>query len=506
MNELEAIPIRDTEGAENPFLSPDGQWVGFFANGDLMKVSLAGGAAVEVSGATGFQGAWGSDDMLVLGGPAGGLFRVSADGGSEPQQLTTPQSADRAHFAPHFLPGDRSLLFTEARPGFPGSGQITAYSLDTGERHPLLNGVRPRYVAGHIVFARGDSLWAVAFDVDQLATTGDEFPVFEGVALGWGGTPAFDVANDGTLVYATGAQPGMALENGALVRVDRLGQAADLLAEHLFYRSPRMSPDGRRMAFVTAEAGANEEIWVWEPDTDRRILLATGGRNMYPVWAPDGLSVTFGSLLGSMSHDRLGIFSRRADGSGETEALLTREVGVIPSSWSRDGKSLLFWQRVRDGGPQRDIWVLPVDGQPRVLVEAASIERSPRFSPDGRWFAYVSNDSGREEVYVLPFERSGPRVPISSAGGTEPVWSRDGRELFYRPLDGDGLMIVDVSSDPSFEVSSPRLLFGGRYVLDPAAFANYDVAPDGQTFVMVRSDDSQRHTLNVVLHWPGEWD
>jgi serine/threonine-protein kinase len=278
----------------------------------------------------------------------------------------------------------------------------------------------------------------------------------------------------------------------SLVWVDRGGQEQLLPVQPGYYGRPRISPDGKRIAAVGSGPGS-QSIWIFDTETGGRVRLAEG-QGLYPLWTPDGVRIFFGIPTS-------GIYSRRSDASGDSELVLRGH--VYPASWSPDGKALAIWEQHPSGS--RDILVLPRDGKPSQLLATSSNERSPRFSPDGRWLAYVSDDSGRDEVYVQPYPGPGPRALVSVNGGAEPVWSSNQRELFYRPLDGTGLRRVTVGTQSGFSASTPEVLFATRFVPDdgPAAIANYDITPDGKRFVMIKRVDvgQSRPRIHVVLNW-----
>ncbi len=488
---LEASPIPGTEGAARPFFSPDGRWVGFVAGGKLKKVALTGGTPVAICDVQNSNGAtWGPDDLILFS--SGGLFRVSAAGGS-PQRVTTPDANqdESDHQTPDILPGGQAVLFTTWTGGY-AHPKITVQSLNTGQRRTLLDGMHPRFATtGHIVFFRAGSLWAAPFDLDRLDVTGSPVPVVQGVHVEWATWPYFTLANDGTLVYV----PGAPLDAKRLVWVDRKGAVQPLSAPPKPYDNPVLSPDGQRLAIVIRED--NHDVWTYEPARGTLTRLTSDpGEDETPVWMPDGKRLVFaGNRLGAQK-----VLSTSADGTGaEEEVLGTRGGHRHAVSVSPDGQVVAFEEDSSATG--FDVWVMPVQGdrKPRPFLRTQFTETGAKFSPDGRWIAYTSNESGESEVYVLAYPGPGGKWKISTGGGAEPIWARSGRELFYR--NGDKMMVAEVTTQPTFTTSQPRVLFEGRFDTLPWN-SNYDVTPDGQRFLMVQSaDPAGQNQLNVVLNW-----
>lgn len=492
MDQLEASPIPGTEGAVLPFFSPDGQWVGFFAGGKLKKVALMGGTPVPLCDTTGLQGAdWGLDDMILFSsGDGAGLRRVPAAGGSpEPVTKLDSSQGELDHTFPHILPGGQVLLFTTASDYT--HPKIAVQSLQTGLREILFDGVKPRFVpTGHIVFARAGSLWAVPFDSNRLEVTGSAAPLVEGVRMEFGVWPYFTIASDGTLVYVPGDSARQ------LVWVDRKGGVQPLGFPPRPYETPRLSPEGQRLALTIREE--NHDVWSYELARETSMRLTTApGEDETPVWLPDGKRLVFAG-------DRPGgsnLLLKLADGSATEEKLLEIRGGHRHTdSVSPDGLILAFHEiSPQTGG---DIWVLSLQGdrKPRPFLQTPSNEIGARFSPDGRWIAYMSNESGQSEVYVQAFPGPGGKWKISTEGGVEPVWSRSSRELFYR--NGDQMMAVDVAAQPAFNASKPRVLFKGQFDNIPWE-ANYDVSADGQRFLMIQAEETiaGASKIQVVLNW-----
>jgi len=490
-------PIPGTESVSGtPFFSPDGKSIGFFANNKLKKMSLAGGSPITLCDALsgGRSGDWFAN-TIVFGAtlPSGqGLYQVSADGG-EPEMLATVNldEGEEVYGFPEFLPDGKDFLFTI---GSSSGYQTALLSLETGEQKLLLENARQaRYLStGHLGYGQGatGNLMAAPFDLDVLEVTGDSVPVVQGVRQSTPGSVDYAISDNGTLVYVPSTSTGGL--NRTLVWVDRQGLATPLIEDRQAYGRPRLSPDGQRVA-VGVQSGANQDIWIYDIGRGTRMRLTVEGNNTSPVWTPDGTRVTFSSNRDGPQN----LYWKPADGSGQAELLLNMNSlnTLIPTSWSPDGDTLAFY----DTSGARDIWALPLEGDASSFVATAFNERSPMFSPDGRWLAYVSNESGRDEVYVQPYPGPGGKWPISTEGGTELRWSADGRELFYRL--GDKMMVVEVQSEPAFTSGRPQLVFEGPYLTDLFATSNYDISPDGQRFLMIKEEEGQQDQINVVLNW-----
>jgi serine/threonine-protein kinase len=502
LERFEATPIPGTEGAESPFFSPGGQSVGFFADGKLKKVSLSGGAPLTLCSASANRGAsWGPDDTIIFtpSNLFSGLFRVSAGGGT-PKPLTVPDPKKGAfsHRWPEILPRGKALLFTLWGGGSFDDARIALLSLDTGERRVLVEGgTYGRYVpSGHLVYARAGGLLAVPFDLKRLEVTGPPLPIVEGVAMtAITGAAEFGASADGSLAYVPGAETGV---ERTLVWVDRKGTAQPLSAPPRPYGDPRLSPDGQRVALEIVHG--NSGVWVYDlgRGTSTRLIETGGTLLASPVWTPDGKRVTFSSLAsGGWDLDWMS-----ADGSGGPERLAPGESLQWPGSWSPDGQALAFSKT--DPTTGSDIWVLNLKPERKAqpFLQTPANESGGMFSPDGRWLAYQSDESGRWEVYVRPFPGPGGKTQISAEGGVEPVWARNGRELFYR--NGDKMMATAVETKPTFAAAKPKLLFERHYEPSPQSFlANYDVSPDGQRFLMINASEQEQAStqINVVQNW-----
>jgi len=498
MDEFEAVVIAGTEDAFDPFFSPDGQWVGFFTGDEVKKVSVRGGPPVTLCDAEDSRGAsWGPDDTIVFAaGSPTSLSRVSSGGGVS-EILTTPDPEQRefGHLWPELLPNGRAVLFAiDTGEGF-DNALIAVQSLETGERKVLLEGgTAPRYApTGHMVYAREDKLLAVPFDLEDLAVTGHPLPVLESVAVNpFFGLAQFSFSRDGLLAYMP---TDYSEAKRRLVWVDRNGGVEPLPAPDRAYWLPRVSPNGQRVAVVISTL-ATSDIWTYDLQREALAQLTELGRVDGPVWTPDGDQIAFiagGAALGNL-------YWQAADGSASGQGLWGGQYSGYPNSWSPDGKMLAFAKHSPPTG--WDIFVLRMGDEPEPFVRTPFNEGGAVFSPDGHWIAYYKGSgegSGGGAVFVQPFPRSGAEWQVSTEGGGEPVWSRDGRELFYRK--GNEMMVIPIQTSPTFNAGEPRLLFEGGFQLGDRGQPNYDVAPDGR-FLMIESTGGPTATkLNVVLNF-----
>jgi serine/threonine-protein kinase len=498
MDSLAATPIPGTEGAVNPFFSPDGQWLGFFAGGKLKKVSASGGTALSFNDTAFPVGAsWNSQGMIAFApSPVSVLQQVSEAGGT-PQPLTRLAKGEVSHRWPEFLPGGKAVLFGAGTNYANWSNaRVVVQKVETGERRDLIQaGTHPRYApSGHLVYMQAGSLMAVPFDLERLEVTGTAVPVVQGVLQStpnWAAQYSFSAT--GSLVYVPG---GLQAAQCRLVWVNRNGAEQSLASPARAYRYPRLSPEGRRLAVGITEP----EPQVWLYDVSRETLTRLtfeGNANLNPIWTPDGKRIVFQSNRAGPPN----VFWQLADGSGGLERLITSEYAQAANSWSPDEQFLAFIEITPTTG--YDIWVLRLnDRKAQPFLRTPFTESAPRFSPDGRWLAYVSDESGRFEVYLQPYPGPGGKWLISTEGGTEPVWNPNGRELFYRI--GDKMMAVEITMQPGFSAGKPKVLFEGKYLPTPITFSNYDVSPDGRHFLMLKPSDQEAAAstqINVVLNW-----
>jgi serine/threonine protein kinase len=491
----ESSAIAGTEDADGPFFSPDGHWIGFVQNGRLKKIPAGGGPAVDLAEAAGSQGGvFAPDGSIVFNKQHGeGLLRVSA-ASSEATTLTTVDRAkgEAGHHWPHMLPDAKHLLFTLEVDGKPYSeAKIMLLSLDTGERRLLIDGGSDaQFLApGSILYWRDRTIWRVPFDTSRLEITGPATAVLRDVMLGEpNGQAHFAVAGNGTIVYLPGRD---VQEERGLMIVDRRG-AARALGDHRAFETVSVSPDGSRVA-VTVIA-ANDSLWLTDLDRPSFTRITFESENSRAVWSPDGSRIALARHQGGEPRQ---VYVMPSDGSAAPEQLRQSERAEAPDSWSGNGNLLAFTRSEPSG---LDVWVLDMNGtrEARPVLTSRFNEVHPRFSPDGKWLAYASDESGQFEVYVRPFPGPGPKRLVSSGGGTEPRWRGDGREIFYRI--GDAVMGAEVAMSPSFRTSDPQVLFRGAF-RTAVNWQTWDVMPDGQRFLLIQDFARPRTSVAMVQNW-----
>jgi hypothetical protein len=515
LNELEPRRVKDVPGA-GAFFSPDGLWVGFLhlqSGLGIRKLALSGGAPATICHTDQFIGAtWGDDDNVyfVADFPSG-LMGVPAAGG-EPKEVVKIDfdKGERLHRYPYAPPGSQAVLFTMATAdiGTFDEARIVGFSLATKKKKVLAEGgTHPRYSpSGHLLYAHDGKILAVRFDAKNLETMGQPFPVLEGVQMSRNnGLANYDVSASGDLIYIPGI-----CEGGVrtLVWVDRSGKPEPVPLPAQSYLHPRLSPDDRRLAIEVE--GANHDLYVY--DFERAVLakMTSDGVSHWPVWSPDGKQLAYRS--GPMSKFRM--WRVPADRSREPEQVPATGTSQSAESWSPDGRAIAYIAQQSLGVPP-SIMVAAVDGShpAQPFAGGKAPQGSSKFSPDGRWLAYCSNESGKPQVYVQAFPGPGPKIQISSDGGTDPVWKRAGGELYYR--NGDSVMVVAVTTSPAFTAGRPQELWKGHYShgmstscgAPGATSSNYDVTANGKRFLMIKDDDQDRTVskqIVVVLGWASE--
>jgi len=499
MDQAEAKPINGTEGGVNPFLSPDNRWVGFWADGKLKKVPVDGGAPAPLCDAAAIYGAsWGLDNSIVFAvGYEAGLSRVSADGG-KPESLTTPdpKREESSHRLPFWLPNGKAVLFTVMRHAWDSKPWLALFRLDTREWHVLLqDAADARYVpTGHLVFLRQGTLMAVRFDLANLKVIGQPSPLVENLMQAFAtytdfntGAGQFSVSDSGELIYAAGGKP-RDLQN-SLVWVDQRGEQPVTPLQFPFL-APRLSPDGQRITYVTA--GREWQVYVYDLNTTANSPLTHEGRASYPIWTPNGKRIVFPWQKSLVSN----LYSQPYDGSSPMERLTTSEYDQRTGSWWSDGQTLALVEDHADSGYK--ILLLDVrSGRTRPFLNSQFNEWYPEFSPDGRWIAYSSDESKREEVYVRSFPDPGMKHQVSSYGGYEPLWARNGKQLFYRS--GDQVWAVDIRTDGGFSTGKPRLLFERPGYGSGGPIRSYDLSQDGQRFLMVKLEQRKPTPVTEMI-------
>ncbi|MGH9661683.1 MAG: protein kinase domain-containing protein [Bryobacteraceae bacterium] len=493
LDAMGSLPLQGTSNALSPFFSPDSQWIAFFADGKLKKVPVGGGPPISICDASaGFGGSWGSDDTIVFAPSTGSaLQRVSANGGT-PARATRldPDRDEFSHRWPEFLTDSRTILFTVGTVGEWDEAEIVAQSLETGQRATIVKGgTHPHYLAGgYLAYTHASAVWAVPFDPRRLAVTGPPARLIEGVAASVDGAAQFGVSRTGVSVHLPSNLESHARRLVALERSD----VTPLAAPARGYVTPRVSPDGRRVLVGVSED--SEHVWVYDLSAGALRQLTFDAANRTPVWAADGQRMTFASNRSGA----LNLFSAPADGSGAAERLTTSDYLQVPGSWSPDGAVLAFVEHHPTTG--RDIWLWRARADRAPFANSAFDESAPRFSPDGRWIAYVSNESGQAEVYVQPAAGPPARRQISTEGGLEPVWRRDGRALYYRAQ--TRLMTVPVHDGASLRTGPAQLVFEGAVEAGTFDAAGYDTLAGTDQFVMITSASKSVPTeLQVILNW-----
>ncbi len=491
-----------------PFVSPDGQWVGFFDSNELRKVPITGGPSIVIATTdlASRGAAWTPDDTIVFatGNPAIGLQRVSARGGTA-EVLTRPDRArgEGAHVWPELLPGGRAVLFTiTAAAGGLDSAQVAVQDLQTNAQTILVRGgSHAKYVSsGHLVYTSGGALRAVPFNLSGRVVSGTSIPVVQRLATTQTGGGQFSLTADGTLVYV---DLGGRVQARTLTWVDRTGNEEKLTAPPRFYVQPRVSPDGTKVALYINDQ--ERDIWIWDLQRATLTRLTTDSSNdLYPVWSSDNRRIIFAS-----SRDGIGIWSQAADGTGVAERLNASKNRQVPFAVAPDG-SLVFGDlggTMASADIMRD--TLNADHRSTPLVQSKFDERNGIVSPNGRWLAYDSDSSGRHEVYVTSFPNVGSGQLVSTAGGWKPLWAPNGKELFYETLDRTLMRVAVDTNSPTWNAGAPIKLFDSsrRYFLggDSSTGRTYDVSPDGQRFLMIKLPGDEPvampPSLIVVQNW-----
>jgi Tol biopolymer transport system component len=489
-------------GNSRPFISPDGRWVASFKQGKLRKVPVEGGPPIDLAVSDWAGGSWGRNGKLVYGRSYNtGLWMVSEGGGDE-RMLTKPDIAkdELGHWWPQILPDGDHVIFTAYRTPI-DRATIEVLSIRTGKRKVLFTGgVFGFYVpSGHLLYAAGEAIRAVPFDLKQLAVTGSPLPVVDSVAMNpTDGAAAFDVSQNGTLAY----MPVSSYVNQSdLVLVDRRGSASLALPNSDRYDNPRLSPDGSHISVDIRSANSVGDVWVFPLGRTNGIrVTAEGGRDFGAEWTPDGRE-----LIYSSEHPTYDLYRRAADASRPAESLLGGTYDHYTGGASADGRLFAFVLSATNSGSE--LWTVPLKGEgkaERYLANGFNLAH-PSISPDGRWMAYDSDESGRVEVYAQSFPNpSVKRWKISPSYGSEPLWTKGGRELVYRK--GDSVMAVSLDLEHG-RIALPVALFGGRYPDNPGWTRprSYDVSKDGERFLMTRLPaDRPRPRIAVVLNWLDE--
>ncbi len=517
LNQLDGTKLAEGNSGSSapyqPFFSPDGLWIGYVTAGEMRKMPVSGGTPLVLCKVTRSRGAsWGEDGNIVFTPtPSSGLFRVPAAGG-EPQPITTLDKAKKeaTHRWPQVLPGGKGVIFTshtQATADF-DNATIEVLDLSTGQRKVLQKGGSyARYVSsGHLVFVSKATLFAVPFDLARLEVTGSPAPVVQNVF--WNSTEGaaqYSVSSAGVLTYLRG---GPEVAKYPVVSVDRKGGTTRLIDEPGAYASPRLSPDGQRLA-LTVLKDTNFDIWVY--DLERSVptrLTFDDAADTEQVWSPDGRFIVFSSGRGGPDN----LYRKRADGSGDEERLNKSDRPTWANTWSQDGRTLAFVEMGAKGN--FDIGKISLDDRTvQPLLTSQFREADPAISPDGRWLAYTSDESGRQEIYVRPFLSGSGRWQVSDNGGGYPHWTQNGRELVYRVDDGIMAASIEATGD-SIRTGKPTRLFTGALrggvsglTIGGNNLSDFDVSADGKRFIMFPTSDAEftnRGIVTLVTRWSEE--
>jgi eukaryotic-like serine/threonine-protein kinase len=494
LDSLSSQSLNGTDGALYPFWSPDSRFIAFVADGKLKKIEASGGPPITLCGGHNTSGGtWNRDGVILFGGLGGGpLYRVEAAGGEATTLTKLDQSrGETGQRFPSFLPDGRHFLYQSATGSSEQQG-IYVGSLDSKEIKRLIwSEASAQYGQGNLLFVRNNTLMAQPLDLQRLETAAAAFPIAEDVAVGvTTGRAAFSVAENGVLVYQTGGMRG----DMRLTWFNRSGKKTGVLGDRASYGSVSLSPDGAKAA--TNKTGAQAGVWLY--DIARGLptrLTFDAAFERYPVWSPDGSRIVFSS---SKRNGHFELYEKAASGAGTEQLIAASDVETYATSWSPDGQFTLWFTQ---GEPPMKLGLLPVAGdrKPRVFLQAETALRHGQFSPDGRWIAYGSYESGKPEVYVAPFPGPGGKRQVSTGGGATPRWRRDGKELFYLASDSQ-LMSTEVNGKGvAFEIGAVRPLFRTRAA---APALTYDVTADGQRFLVINSvEEEESSPLTLVVNW-----
>ena len=510
LDQLQATALSGTEDAESPFFSPDSQWLGFFANGKLKKIAVQGGAAITLCDAfSGRGGSWSEDGTIVftpdIRTP---LFKVSSAGGA-PVPLTTLDQAtgEATQRWPQYLPGGKAVLFTSDTHGANfEDADIAVYTISSGQQKKVLHGgYYGRYLpTGHLLYMHLGTLFAVPFDLKRLEMSGSPTPILEGVATHVGSASGqFSFSDNGTLMYVPGRGEAPLV---SIYWMDHQGKFTPIRETPGDYYEPAFSPDGKRLALQI-----DQDIWVYDLARDTLTRLTFNGNNRTPIWTPDSQKITYSHFEQPGSVGAADLYWTHADGTGSPLRLTQSNGRKFPSSWHPSGKVLAFAQTTPGGkwstftiamaGNDKQGWK---PGEIKPLSTSPLLTDVESFSPDGRWLAYDSHESGDWEIYVRPFPGPGGKWQVSTGGGTYPKWSHTSKELFYRTPDNRIMLVPYTVSGESFTPGKPQLWSPGQFT-DRLGMLNYDLHPDGKRIAVLKTPidtgDSSPSKLSFVFNF-----
>jgi len=502
IDQLEAKPIPGTEGGICPFLSPDDRWIGFWADGQLKKVPVEGGVPAVLCEAGGLFGAsWGRDNsILFAAGVQVGLTRISAEGG-KPEIMTTPdpKRQELSHRLPFCLPNGKAVLFTVVKNSVDIHPWIAVLQLKTREWRKIIeDAADPKFLAGgYLVFLRQGTLMAARFDPDRLELISQAYPIRANVMQALTGKNAtynsgagqFAISDSGAIVYAAGGV--MPPSQNSLVWVDQKGVEQSAAPIRLSFLSPRLSPDGQRIAYQTS--GKEWLIGVYDLNTGTNIILTLEGKPRFPVWAPDGKRLVFGWTDSQVFN----LYTQPYDGSQPMERLISSEYTQSPSSWARNTNRLAIVESHPETGSSSIALLELGSRQVRPFPNSQYLEQYPDIAPDERWIAYTSNESNVEEVYVRPLSDAPGKWQISNNGGIQPLWARDGKRLYYRWQ--NQVWAVDIRTEGGFSFGNRRMLFERPGYVVSTPIRSYDLSLDGQRFLMVKLDERRPTPVTEII-------
>ena len=495
LDALAATPLAGTDGASSPFWSPDSRSIGFFADGQLKKIDARGGPVVTLCPADRSLGAsWGTSGMIVFTPTNDSILMKVSDAGGVPVAATRFGAGEVMHWRPSFLPDGRHFIYRAAISG--QRGPFYVGSIDSTDSKLVLQADSSNavYSKGHLLFMLGSTLMAQPFDLESLTTSGGPFPIADRVEMQAAVSVPnglFSVSDSGLLAYRTGT----ATAGGELVWFDRSGKRLSNVGEPGRYTDLELSPDGKRLAFAARDGSgsATSDIWIMDLERGVRSRFTSdpadeGGAR----WTADGKLIAY-------YVDKKGLFVKPSGSSTSERRLIDGAHGEYPDSWTPDQRALLY--ELNDAKTSWDIWVLPVSpqGPPHPLIQAPERQEFGRISPNGRWVAYRSTESGREEIFVVPYPESGDKVQVSSTGGKFPRWRRDGKELFYLNSNNKMMVVAVDGFGPTFKAGGEAALFD---TIPLGANWPYDVTADGQRFLIsTRAEQASSTPITVVVNW-----
>jgi eukaryotic-like serine/threonine-protein kinase len=502
-----AQPLAGTDGAAYPFWSPDGRFIGFFADGKLKKIEATGGPAQTLCDALrGFGGTWNRDGVIVFApNPNTALYRVAAAGGAPVPLPLDNSRKEKVHRFPYFLPDGRHFIYRAGLSGAYARDEVNGIyvgSLDSSEYKLILRAdTYAVYASGHLLFWRDGALMAQPFDERSLQLTSEAVPIAEQVQMNlFEVRAAFSVSDNGVLVFQSGSAVGTVSQ---LFWFDRDGKREGRQGEPIFGSNPRLSPDGQRIIAMLFDFQAGgTDLWLYDSALTRKTRFTFNPAfDSNPVWSPDGRSIIFSSDRRTrLMYD---MYRKDASGARDEELVFESNENKRASSCSTDGRFLAY-SRLEGPGGKADIWVLPLTGErkPFPFTQTPQFDEThAQFSPDGRFIAYESDESGTRQVYVAAFPEPGGKQQVSTSGGEDPVWRRDGKELFF--LSSGRMMAAEVKTNgSSLDIGNAQLLFDAHSGF--GGFAHYDVTPDGKRFIVATLGEGGSAPMNLVVNWTAD--